>query len=152
LGFASPAPKVTAKNSRVFTVLRRSNDGGHFIACGRTTRAEAAGFLAWVHAAQLCLRDRQRPTRDAADVPRHGQDWTDPSFDRAAGRDRIVADPMALVLRKPAAHGVVGCAASDSSRFAVFLPFVDAILFPAIEFDLVWPGCAFPCFEKRFEA
>jgi hypothetical protein len=36
--------------------------------------------------------------------------------------------------------------------FAVFRSSVDTILFPVIELDLVWPGCAFPCFEKRFEA
>jgi hypothetical protein len=45
-----------------------------------------------------------------------------------------------------------GSAPSPASRYAVFLPFVDATLFPAIEFDLVWPGATFPCFEKRFEA
>jgi hypothetical protein len=47
---------------------------------------------------------------------------------------------------------LVGSTASHYSRSAAFLRLVDAILFPIIELDLVWPGCAFPCFKKRFEA
>ena len=67
--------------------------------------------------------------------------------------DVAYAMASAWTPRKVFRHeGWVGSGGSHSSRCAAFLPFVAGISFPAIELNLVRPGCAFPCFEKRFEA
>jgi hypothetical protein len=79
----------------------------------RMAFAEAAGILAhahaWVHPLDLCLRDLGLTGSVPLTVTGSGRrvlpqtfsaggakDWTDPSFDRMAGGDRIVADVIAL--------------------------------------------------------
>jgi hypothetical protein len=95
----------------------RAAAAGEAIRDGLVTRmafAEAAGFLAhahaWVHPLDLCLRDLGLTGSVALTATGSGRrvlpqtfraaggakDWTDPSFDRMAGGDRIVADAIAL--------------------------------------------------------